>query len=104
MLIYYRYFLTYLKVSWHRKSEYYYELYTNLSKDVYKPIRPLLDPLPRDYEMNDPELIEIIQENFLIPPSIEEYSLNSPIGFDTSMGQAAAVRKILNNQVSFHHF
>ena len=100
-MIYYRYFLTYLKVSWHRKSEYYYELYTNLSKDVYKPIRPLLDPLPRDYEMNDPELIEIIQENFLIPPSIEEYALNSPIGFDTSMGQAAAVRKILNNQVSF---
>ena len=72
----------------------------NLSKSAYKQIRPLLDPLPQDYEMYDPNLIDIIQSYFLIPPSIEDYALENPWGFDTSMGQAAAVRKILGEKVS----
>ena len=73
----------------------------NLSKSAYKQIRPLLHPLPQDYEMYDPNLIDIIQSYFLIPPSIEDYALENPWGFDTSMGQAAAVRKILGEKVSF---
>ena len=70
-----------------------------LSKSAYKPIRPLLDPLPQDYEMHDPNLINIIQNYFLIPPSTEDYALTHSWGFDTSMGQAAVVRKVLREKV-----
>ena len=84
---------------WHIRTDYYYNLMANLSKSAYKPIRPLLDPLPQDYEMHDPYLIDIIQNYFLIPPSIEEYALTHSWGFDTSMGQAAVVRRILGEKV-----
>ena len=85
---------------WHIRTDYYYNLMANLSKSAYKPIRPLLDTLPQDYEMYDPNLIDIIQNSFLIPPSIEDYALIHSWGFDTSMGQAAVVRKVLREKVS----
>ena len=55
---------------WLIKSDFYYDLRCNLSKNEYKPIRPLLDPLPKSFDIFDLELINIIQEYFLIPPSI----------------------------------
>ena len=55
---------------WHIKSDFYYDLRCNLSKIEYKSIRPLLDPLPKSFDIFDLELINIIQEYFLIPPSI----------------------------------
>ena len=84
---------------WHIRTDYYYNLMAKLSKSAYKPIRPLLDPLPHDYEMHDPNLINIIQNYFLIPPSTEDYALTHSWGFDTSMGQAAVVRRILGEKV-----
>ena len=58
---------------------------------------PLVQPLPRVYAQDDPELIQIIREKYLIPPSKESYNIKATE--DTSMGQAQVVRKILNNKV-----
>ena len=42
----------------------------------------------------------MVAKKFLIEPSKEDYALeNSDPTFDTSMGQAEVVRKILNNKV-----
>ena len=60
-----------------------------------------MEPLPKDYASSDPELIQLIRKKFLIPPSTQNYNLENNIGFDTSMGQAEAVRRILNDQVIF---
>ena len=71
------------------------------SQEKYQTLKPLLEPLPKDYITSDPELIQLIRNKFLIPPSTQNYNLENNIGFDTSMGQAEAVRRILNEQVIF---
>ena len=70
-------------------------------QEKYQTLKPLLEPLPKDYTSSDPELIQLIRKKFLIPPSTQNYNLENNIGFDTSMGQAEAVRRILNEQVIF---
>ena len=61
-------------------------------------ISPLIQPLPKVYAQDDPELIEIIKEKYLIAPSTGDYNIHAEQ--DTSMGQAQTVRQILNNKVS----
>ena len=51
--------------------------------------------------MTDSDLIEIVRKKFLIPPATKNYNLENQFGFDTSMGQAEAVRRILKEQVSW---
>lgn len=65
----------------------------------YAPIQPLIEPLTKEFPEGDAELISIVREKYLIPPSTEDYSLESAPDFDTSMGQAEVVRKILGDQV-----
>ena len=50
--------------------------------------------------MTDSDLIEMVRKKFLIPPATKKYNLENQFGFDTSMGQAEAVRRILKEQVS----
>ena len=59
--------------------------------------------LQRIYEEKDVELLKLVQRKFLLQPSKEgqSYNLVNPDPkFDTSMGQAKAVRQILKDQVS----
>jgi hypothetical protein len=56
-----------------------------------------MEHLPRTYAQDDPELIQLIRNKYLIPPSDEKYNIGARE--DTSMGQAQTVRKILNNKV-----
>ena len=68
-----------------------------ISKDF--PNSPILKPLEKTYAQDDPELIQIIQEKYLIPPpGSGDYNIKSKK--ETSMGQAQVIREILNNQVS----
>ena len=66
-------------------------------QDVFS---PLVQPLPRTYAQDDPELINIIRQKYLVPPSEEAYNIKAKE--DTSMGQAQTVRQILNNKVKLH--
>ena len=59
---------------------------------------PLIQSLSKVYAQDDPELIQIIKQKYLIPPSDGDYNIHAEQ--DTSMGQAQTVRKILNNKVS----
>ena len=61
-------------------------------------LSPLIQSLPKVYAQDDPELIQIIKQKYLIPPSDGDYNIHAEQ--DTSMGQAQTVRKILNNKVS----
>ena len=61
-------------------------------------LSPLIQSLPKVYAQDDPELIQIIKQKYLIPPSTGDYNIHAEQ--DTSMGQAQTVRKILNNKVS----
>lgn len=47
-------------------------------------------------QVDDPALIQKIRQKFLIPPSKDEYNLERPFIFDTSMGQGERIRRILN--------
>jgi hypothetical protein len=51
--------------------------------------------------MDDPEVIDKIRRNFLIPPSLrtEPYNLDAPLVKDTSMGQSKMILSILGEQV-----
>ena len=60
---------------------------------------PLVQPLPKNYAQDDPELINLIREKYLTLPSDKEYNIQATD--DTSMGQAQTVRKILHNKVQF---
>ena len=73
---------------------------SQLAKEEYKSLHPLLEDLPKNYEMTDSDLIEMVRKKFLIPPATKKYNLENQFGFDTSMGQAEAVRRILKEQVS----
>lgn len=66
-------------------------------QDVFS---PLVQPLPRTYAQDDPELINIIRQKYLVPPSEDAYNIKAKE--DTSMGQAQTVRQILNNKVELH--
>ncbi len=68
----------------------------------YAKLRPLLDPLRKGFGHEDPELIRIVREKYLIKPSNPRvpYRLNVPSGYDSSMGQALKVREIFNDMVS----
>jgi hypothetical protein len=70
-----------------------------LSDERYASIRPLISNIGQEYEAGDPKLVSEVRNNFLLKPSTEEYNLETAPGYDTSMGQADAVRQILNNQV-----
>ena len=62
--------------------------------------------LQQIYDEKDVELLRIVQRKFLLEPSKEDqnYNLVNPDPkFDTSMGQAKAVRQILNDKVSTHY-
>jgi len=52
--------------------------------------------------MDDPKLIAKLRRKFLIPPPshTEPYRLESPLLYDTSMGQAEVILSILGDQVS----
>jgi hypothetical protein len=52
--------------------------------------------------MDDPKLITKIRRKFLLSPSlhIEPYNLDSPLLYDTSMGQSEMILSILGDQVS----
>ena len=59
--------------------------------------------LQQIYDEKDVELLRIVQRKFLLEPSKEDqnYNLVNPDPkFDTSMGQAKAVRQILKDKVS----
>ena len=65
----------------------------------------LIEPLQRVYDEKDVELLSLVQRKFLLQPSKanedQNYNLVNPDPkFDTSMGQAKAVREILNDKVS----
>lgn len=63
-------------------------------------LSPLIQPLPRVFQQDDPQLIEIIRQKYLIPPpDSKQHQYNIRAKNDTSMGQAQTVRKILNNKV-----
>jgi hypothetical protein len=47
----------------------------------------------------DPELIKIISDKYLIPPSSDDYNLKNPQK-ENSMGQAQKIMSILKNKVS----
>ena len=51
------------------------------------------------YSQSDPELIKIISEKYLIPPSSNSYNLKDPKK-ENSMGQAQKIISILKNQVT----
>ena len=71
-----------------------------LSSKHYAKLRPLIDPLGPVLDQNNLALVDLVAKKFLIEPSKEDYALkNSDPTFDTSMGQAEVVRKILNNKV-----
>ena len=73
---------------------------SQFSQTKYQSLQPLFDILPKEsYSMSDPELIELVKKKFLIPPSNEDYQLDNEIGFDTSMGQAEVVRRVLGDMV-----
>jgi len=63
-------------------------------------LSPLIQSLPKVYAQDDPELIQIIKQKYLIPPSDGDYNIHAEQ--DTSMGQAQTVRKILNNKHDGH--
>ena len=65
-------------------------------------LSPLIQSLPKVYAQDDPELIQIIKQKYLIPPSDGDYNIHAEQ--DTSMGQAQTVRKILNNKVSIFFY
>lgn len=74
---------------------------TEISKEKYASLRPLIEPLDQVYKDNDPKLINLIKQKYLIASSGKNYNLqNNDPEFDPSMGQSAAVRSILNNKVS----
>ena len=50
-------------------------------------------------EQSDPELIRILKEFWIHPPSVEPYELESSTLVDFSMGQSAVVDKLLKNKV-----
>merc|ERR1711997_517646 len=61
----------------------------------------LIEPLEQIYNEKDVELLRIVQRKFLLEPSKEDqnYNLVNPDPkFDTSMGQAKAVRQILKDK------
>jgi len=61
----------------------------------------LIEPLEQIYDEKDVELLRIVQRKFLLEPSKEDqnYNLVNPDPkFDTSMGQAKAVRQILKDK------
>ena len=66
---------------------------------------PLLRALPRVYAQDDPELIEIIKEKYLIHPLLQKAQKIAPYHIqatqDTSMGQAQTIRRILNEKVLY---
>ena len=69
-----------------------------ISKDVHQSM--ILKPLERTYAQDDPELIQIIQDKYLIPPPMSgDYNIKAKK--ETSMGQAQVIRQILDNKVSF---
>ena len=71
-----------------------------LSSKHYAKLRPLIDPLGPVLDQNNLALADLVAKKFLIEPSKKDYALkNSDPTFDTSMGQAQVVRKILNNKV-----
>ena len=61
-------------------------------------LSPLIQPLPKVFQQDDPELIQIIRDKYLIPPSAGQYNIEATE--DTSMGQAQLVRKLLNDKVN----
>ena len=67
---------------------------------------PLLRALPRVYAQDDPELIEIIKEKYLIHPLLQKAQKIAPYHIqatqDTSMGQAQTIRRILNEKVLYN--
>ena len=71
---------------------------------------PLLRALPRVYAQDDPELIEIIKEKYLIHPLLKKAkkitsattAYNIQATQDTSMGQAQTIRRILNEKVLYN--
>ena len=48
---------------------------------------------------DNPAVIDILRNAFLIPPSKEEYNLKNPENLNPSMGQAQAVDYILKGKV-----
>ena len=42
-------------------------------------LSPLIQPLPRVYAQDDPELIEIIRRKYLIPPSPGSHTFDSQL-------------------------
>ena len=66
-------------------------------------LRRIKTMLQQIYDEKDVELLRIVQRKFLLEPSKEDqnYNLVNPDPkFDTSMGQAKAVRQILKDKVS----
>ena len=48
---------------------------------------------------DNPQLVQILREKFLVPPSKEPYNLNEPMNANPSMGQAQAVDIVLKGKV-----
>lgn len=59
-------------------------------------LSPLMQPLARTYAQDDPDLIQLVKEKYLLPPSTGKYNIDAVQ--DTSMGQAQEIRKILKNK------
>ena len=69
----------------------------NISYDVGK----VLDKMNKDkIKQDDPKLIQVIRDNFIFPPSTEEYNLDNPSRLEYSNGQAPFVDSRLNYMVS----
>lgn len=69
-----------------------------LQSKAYNELSPLLTKLEREYRQDDPDLVRIVREKYLLTPSLQSYNLESNPDFDTSMGQADAVRQILHEK------
>lgn len=59
-------------------------------------VQPLVDKSGNFYEQTDPELIQLVKERYLLPPSQLSYQLSH--NKETSMGQAQVIRTLLSNK------
>jgi len=76
-----------------------------MERDSFRPEKKsqlgiLIEPLQRVYDEKDVELLSLVQKKFLLNKANDQYyNLENPDPkFDTSMGQAKAVREILNDK------